>query len=207
MKVYHLVFHAQMAREGLSPRRRRSLRRCPTARRAKTDRRASRLLISKEARHDNLRDWRMWKETRRGDLWERRWWTARCVCQSGLSRDGEPLSPGGLGGPWSSRLFGAQQQKSDRVTRNLVTNRWENARVRAQSELCGHWEWKRRWQIVHSTLLFLYDLFETKDTNLIGRALKCVTSSSFLLFFLFSFPPLNCDLCGFPLTVVGRGTV
>lgn len=70
----------QTAQEGPSPRRRRSLRRCPKARRAKKDRRASRLLISKETRHDNLRGWRMGQETWRGDLWERRWLTARCVC-------------------------------------------------------------------------------------------------------------------------------
>lgn len=196
-QVNHVfVFCAQMAQEGPSPHQRRSLRRCLKARRAKTDRRASRLLISKETRHDNLRGWRMGQETWGGHLWERRWLTARCVCLSGLSRDGERFSPRRTRGPRASQLFGAQQQKSEIwVTRNLVMNRCERGCVcvRAKQTL---WTPSIKETLAdcrpHFAIFVWFISNWRHEPDSLSPHMYCITSLGFLQFFLF---PLWTVMC------------
>lgn len=152
-----------MAQEGPSPRRRRSPRRCQKARRAKRDRRASRLLISKETHHDNLREVLDGEGDVEGRPLGEEWLTARCALPERPElrgeRDGERLSPGGLVAASLATLWStAETRKSHTQLSNGPMRERERSCAKQTLQTLRT---KRRWHVVHSTFLFLYDLFET----------------------------------------------
>lgn len=100
-------------------------------------------------------------------------------------------------GPRALRLFGAQQQKSERVTRNLVMNRLERGCVCVRKANFVDAENQRDTGRLYTPLYYFLLKTQTRFAEP-SYVLYCVLAFPAV----FSFPPLNCNVCDFTLTVV-----